>query len=105
MMPQKQPILLLIIIQQQLLILFWSEEKVLTQIWCWAPYYPFNFCHWNSETDLVWFGLVWFDLIWFCFVLFCYVLGAQQIGEMGMEECELWIVRAGPREGGGCEIK
>jgi len=48
----------------------------------------------------VWSGLVWFGLVWFCFVL-----GAQKFGEMGMEECELWTVRAGPREGGGCEIK
>jgi len=39
-------------------------------------------------------------LVWFGFVL-----GAQKIGEMGMEECELWIVRAGPREGGGFEFK
>jgi hypothetical protein len=46
--------------------------------------------------------LIWFDLVLFCFVLF---LGAEKIGEMGMEECELWTVRAGPREGGGCEIK
>jgi hypothetical protein len=49
--------------------------------------------------------LVWFGLVLLGFVLFCFVLGAQKIGEMGMEECELWTMRVGPREGGGCEIK